>query len=766
MALYKKKDGKILEIPDDVPETRRNEILREEGIGPRTGAINVQPRKSPVLTDEQKEVQKRVKFERHADRLPGNSTLRDVATLGRKGILGSYSDEVTGALSSPIGAVKGLFNGKGFVEGGKSEYRMARDTERELQRSASAESPTLGTIAEVGGSLGPGGIAENLIARAAPRVASAVSRVAPRAALGVGGRVAARAAGSPTGRLAARAAQSPLGQAVRSGAIGGAINAGGENQDLSRLPGDLLHGAQVGAIAGGAMGALGKAGTHIYDRFKANAPENVENRAYSAIGKLLDRTGPEGSRVARRARAAATGDDAGAIAAEQVEKRIGRATAQGVDEIVADQSPSLRGLYGGVARNTGLDVANDIGLRSEARQAARQEKFVPNVTANAGEADAVAREVAIQQARKEAGSRDYNDEVMKKPFVWNDKIQDIMQGPNSSDDIQSGLRNAAKIIKNTYDKNDKLMDPKALGWDFNEAGDVVFKRVPNMESFDILKKGFDEDIGTAIRAGHMDAARRKSKTLTLIKDRIGENNPGWIKALSNQRDQYQKLEALDQGTKVLGRLKNGEAREVLSEIKNLPAHKQQEYKLGIIDALTRKDKDANPFLQWDNVYRSPEQKKVMEFAFGGKEEAQKFNRWVRRERNAGHTDTAGNTKQGSISSQALLAAQDGGGQSGPLLSALKGYAYGGSTGGWAGFVRGGANMVRGTTDDAQELMGRLLMSKGEHKGEKISEGIRRVGKRVAAREARRTERLKTYARGGQQLVSGAVASKSYGDDDE
>lgn len=156
----------------------------------------------------------------------------------------------------------------------------------------------------------------------------------------------------------------------------------------------------------------------------------------------------------------------------------------------------------------------------------------------------------------------------------------------------------------------------------------------------------------------------------------------------------------------------------------------------------------------------------MEWAFGSPKDLARFNRWVRRERNAAATDVAGNTKVGSITSNAMLASEATDIKSNPLMEAFKGYAFGGTPGGVAGFVRGMSNKLRGRTDDVQEIMARLLMSKGSVDGERISEGIRRTGSRVAKREADRKAVLRQIGRGTGPLLSSAVATRKMEDDEE
>jgi hypothetical protein len=760
MGLYTDSTGKkTIEIPDDVAPARRQEIIKQRGLKP------LDAKGTGYVSPHQKEVDRRFKKLQELEkksplRSKLTETSNDLAQGTAGGVFSSFNDEASGLVSGAMGALRG----RNPVE----EYRIGRDVERRLTQQARERSPVASTVGEIAGA-----VAQPTEAITAPlgKVAGLVGKVSPRAAR------AAKAAklAVADSRVGTALARSPLARAVGTGAGQGALNAAGENENLANLPGDVVRGSIAGGAGAAVFAGATRAGQAGLDFLRAGTPERVEETAYGTIGRMLDRRGPRGARAARRAAENAgmrAGQDVvpGEMAAQQAEKTLGRAAAQGNDEILADLSPSLRGTYGGIARNTELDVANDIGKLSESRLDARGPNFMGKLEDNVGTADATSRQVEIAQAKKAAGARDYNDTVMKKPFVWSDDIEDITVGANASDDMRQGLKEAARIIRNTHDDNGKLMDPTALGWRFNEAGDVMYMKVPNMESFDLVKRGFDTRISEALAAGRNDEARRVSKTLNMLKERIGNNNPDYLKALANQRDLFQKQEAVEKGQELMQRLQGNRpgrgARELLHELRALPANQQMDYRLGVVDAMTRLDSKQNPLATWQNMTRSPEQKKVMEWVFGDKAELEKFNRWVRRERNSAATDIAGNTKAGSISSNALLAAEGADVKTNPLFNAFKGYAFGGPIGGISGAAMAFSNKLRGRTGDVQELMGQMLMSKGSVGGEKISEGIRRTGKRVAAREAKQAKTLKGVAKGSQQLFSGFGSTKAYGTEEE
>lgn len=155
-------------------------------------------------------------------------TLRDATTGAVKGLTSGFSDELYGALQTPIrmtvNAVKGIDEGKSLGERISGAYESGLNFERGQQKEASQRSPIASTGGEIGGGLALG------------------------AQLG-GGPVLAGATTSPT---VARAAT----EAAKQGAAYGAAYGFGTGEGTEDRLSNAMYGGATGALTGGVLGAV------------------------------------------------------------------------------------------------------------------------------------------------------------------------------------------------------------------------------------------------------------------------------------------------------------------------------------------------------------------------------------------------------------------------------------------------------------------------------------------------------------------------------
>lgn len=690
----------VLELPNG------EYAMVDDGASPqaiaRIMAANRTKKKAPAtkpLTGEAAEVQKRVN-QVHAMQNSNPLSRVSGATGGytdraMEGLLSSFGGEFSGLLS---GGTKGVYNAvknRDLHEIGK-EYRVSRDTHDKLLQDSEGAG---GTAAEIAGAL-----------------------VNP---LGTGTKVLGLAGeGSRLAKLGLKLDKAPaLVQAAVAGGNQGAINALGSADSTDDVLGTIANGYGAGAIGGLAFGGLVHGGRRIKQIFADRGADAAERTAYSRIAAML-----EGNKVTP----------------ERAARELAVTNARGGDGMVMDLSPGLRAQAGAIARKPNIPSSNELISRGDARIANRPELFeneIRRAIAPKTGQDADARMGSVRGAQRAAGKADY-EAVLDKPFVWNDQLQDFVH--NAPPITRAAMRDAVKLVEN------ERIDPTSIGFKFVGDGDVGFEKVPSMRVFDYMKRSFDQHIGTALRAGDRNTARVLSGELDTLKAGIAKSNPEYQDVLDKQRDYFQKTTAVETGLDVIKRMRR-EPKKVLKELRALEPQHQDDARTGIVDAIVGlRSSNADPVKFMRTVMRSPEQRSVLEFAFNGRGNLSRFERWMNRELRATRADVLTAPGRQSETNRFDQADESLKGNMGGLMQdALRGFAFGGPAGATAAGVRKFHDLRTGTGEAAMDEIAKILMSNGAD----LPKGVSAAKQYQARRKAANTKAAIAAGKAGQQVFT-------------
>lgn len=350
------------------------------------------------------------------------------------GVTFGFADEIAAGL----GAATGI--------GGKfGDYGGNLAAQRGQDKAFEAQYPAAATTAQVGGGI--------------------LGAVGAGKLVGAAGRAIQGAEASPqiVKNVVTAAENTPqLAKYAGGGAVAGGLSgAGFADGDLE----DRAIGAATGGVIGGALGTV-----------LPVAVSGVGKVVGAATRPVTDRIGQGPARVADRKVAQAFERDG-----KTVDEVSARLRTLGPEATIADAA----------GENTaGLleTVANQPGTGRQMAQRVLQQR---QKGAGGRIQDAAARELGdggfyqtlddLNAARKEAAAPLY-DEAYKQKFMWNDDIERLITRPSMKQALSRAHRIAAEEGR----------DPTGLGLGMNEAGDVVFTKVPSMQTLDYVKRGLDD----------------------------------------------------------------------------------------------------------------------------------------------------------------------------------------------------------------------------------------------------------------------------------
>lgn len=705
MPIVQTKNGEWVNVPAGTTPERISQITG--GNAPPATPSRAARRSAPVSARDA-EVRKRADAIQKRD----SGALSDTAHGFRSGLLMGFGDELAGGLSASVnsvGNVFGLGNGKSFGD----EYATARDTERLLDRRAKESSPVLNTIGELGGAVAtPIGAGARLLTGAG-KAAGAVGLTRAAGALAKGGARVAKAG--------------PIAKAVLTGANQGALNAAGNATDMQNVPAAIGEGALIGGGLGGVFGGVAKLGS-------AGAAA-LRDRGAGAANRVA--FGKAGERI-RQARTTPA----------EVEAEMAASQAGGVDARFMDTSPGTRADAAYYSRKPNLDASNDLKGVSEERMMGRGSNLVSHIEQHADippggtDSDALIEKIVAQ--RKAQGKADYAvGGALDAPVNWSDDLDKFWA--EAPKDTRATMLRARSEIEGRRGDPDAYITPSG------PDGEMTI--VPSMRTFDYLKRGFDGEIGAAKTSGDMPKVQRLQSELSEFKRLFGEANPNdeYAQLLLRQRTGFERQSATEASQGYLQRLTSGRAgaREVLKEITSLKPHQVQDARTGILDGLLNIDAKANPLNTFRALTRTPQQRKVLEFAFGGEKQLADFTTYLNREIKAAGADGMVSGPQ-SITSAVQLAGDAPDETVGNIFNqVLRGYAFGGLPGAASGAFRQFGNLASGMGSHAQEAYGSLLAGNGEGLARGV-ESARQFGLKRAEGVTRRSRRA---AKAGQQLYT-------------
>jgi hypothetical protein len=158
------------------------------------------------------------------------------------------------------------------------------------------------------------------------------------------------------------------------------------------------------------------------------------------------------------------------------------------------------------------------------------------------------------------------------------EVANMMRRPS----MKKGMQNAARIIQ------EEGGDMGALDLAFNEAGDVVFTRVPSWRTLDYVKRGLDDVVesyrdsttGRLVLDGYGYAAQG---TRAAFRDIIKRENPEYAQALNAWAGPSQLIDATKRGEGFL-RMR---PEEITRQMTGFTDGEREAFKLGAADALRK-----------------------------------------------------------------------------------------------------------------------------------------------------------------------------------
>lgn len=496
-------------------------------------------------------------------------------------------------------------------------------------------------------------------------VASTVAQIGGGlATLGGVGKVvsAAPSIGSAIGRGAATGAG--------YGAVGGFANGRG---GVGNRLGSTAIGAASGAILGAAIPAAGYVvGKGVQAARNMVGLQDPEKQAAMLVAKALERDGVHGP---IETGASLTG------------KPVALADLGGQNvRRLADQT----NVQGGPG-------AEKISRFLDQRQAEQAGRIVGDIKTNLSPSTdtyGLSDSLAAQARTKAAPLYDKAYGVGKAvpDEVWSENIGSLMGRPSMKQALGRAYRIAAEEGR----------DPKTLGFDFNDAGDVIFKdKVPTMQTLDYVKRGLD-DVLEGMRnpvTGKLvldESGRAINATRSAFREELKTLNPDYADALQAYAGPTQQRNAVALGRDFM----KLDPEQISAQVSRMSADEQQAFKVGAARALQDKiEKVKGLGDATKHIFNDTRIKGQIKTAFGDEGYAA-FERAMGAERTMADTRAfvGGNSRTAQRLSDSADTAQQ----------VAEDFLRGGKTGVLSGFVNKAISRGRGINDATGSSLADLL----------------------------------------------------------
>lgn len=547
---------------------------------------------------------------------------------------------------------------------------------------------------------------ERSLAREAPAVNALATGV------GIAGNIA-----MPTRTLAGATS---LGQATRmaakQGGISGFIGGVGASDGPTE---ERLASGGIGAAGGAALGAaLPVAGRVIGQTYRG--VRNLAGKGPSGVAPKLIAEALEADGLTPRA--------AGEI--------VDAAQARGVPLALSDVGDNVRGMAASVGRQPGPSrtIVRDMAV---GRQEAQADRLVGAVTRDLGPVANIREtgEQLIQQARTTAAP--LYEAAYARPAPVNKALDTLLDRPS----MRQAMNRAAKIAA------EEGRDPRALGFDLNDLGEVAYVRKPSWQTLDYIKRGLDDVIESSRDAvtGRLKldeglrAVNNTQRQFLTVLDRL---NPDYAAARAAYAGPAKLRTAMEKGKKALTR----PADEIAAMTRDLTEAEAEQFRLGIRAAMVDMIENKGDYADKVNaLVGTPKKRAVLNRLFGGRGDFDRFLQTLGDERRAQLTygAVAGNSATaGRLADDAIT------GNSG-LVDAAGDAVLSGS-GGWGGLL----SAVRRAVSEAR---GNRVGKLGEEVRGQLAAALSETDPEVLRRALREANRARAAARAGSH-VQGAVAT--------
>lgn len=465
-----------------------------------------------------------------------------------------------------------------------------------------------------------------------------------------------------------------------AGGMGGAGVAKGL-QVAPTLLGRMGQGAKAGAATGGVGGfgygegvdslssaAVGAAGGAVIGGAVPPVIEVIGNRA-AGLKRMVGRD-PE---LPRRMVADAIQSDG--MTPKAAGAMMDDAATRGSPMMLADTGENTRGLLASVSRHPG--PARRLGKEATIeRQKASAERISEAVVRDLGPTANINElgEALIERAR--TASAPFYQKFESAPGASVVKLDDLATRPA----FQKALKKAVDLSR------EEGVDPTALGFRFNDAGEMILDREAiSWRSMDYIKRALDDVIeankdqrGQLTQLGRAAYGTKKG-----LVARMDKANPAYAQARAAYAGPAAMRDAVEQGHKALSKSPD----DIMAEMKLLGEGEKEAYRLGVRKAvvdLVNSMKDGG-----DKVNRllgTPKSRAALSRIFGGGKEFQRFIQTLRDEEAMGLTYKAVNTGSPTAERMAADATTNDTGLAESALDAVVQGARGGSM--WSSLVAG------------------------------------------------------------------------------
>lgn len=274
------------------------------------------------------------------------------------------------------------------------------------------------------------------------------------------------------GRVGAAALPSRPGLGVIGAetAGGGLYGAGASNEDR-------LTGTAIGAVSSAVGNQIGQRVLSPVARgiFGSGAAQSVANAGRRVLGREPAFRPPTPSRAENMV--LKVGEDQ---TVDQIRGTLDDAVRLGLPMSLADANPQLRMLAGSASRLS-PKVREQFEPMLGRRARGQGERAIDAITRDLGPGTNMieARNALRQQARSD--SEPFYREAFSRSAPVDPEIQGMLNTPAGRD----ALNRAVSIARN------EGVDPNGLGFDLNDAGEVVGIRAPTFETLHMVKRGLD-----------------------------------------------------------------------------------------------------------------------------------------------------------------------------------------------------------------------------------------------------------------------------------
>lgn len=411
--------------------------------------------------------------------------------------------------------------------------------------------------------------------------------------------------GAMAGGPAIKAMQrmNPIAAGAITGAGAGAVAGFGTGEGLENRAMGAVGGGIAGGLLGAAIPTIGMTARKAWQTFKQSA----------GLGN------PEAASL-RRVLKAMEDDGLSPIEAAQ---RLDDLRGMGKPGVLADAGENLQSLGAFVAKQPGEGrrVATDF---INTRQAGQTDRLLDDVKRFISPNGDFYGNLHNLMAHRASVAAPLYEKAYAKDFVWNDDLAKLMERPS----MKGALARAHRIA------SEEGRDPRGLGMDFNETGDVVFTKVPSMQTLDYVKRGID-DVLEQFRdkvTGKLrldESGRAINTTKQAFLEQIDRINPDYAVARAAFSGPSQSIEAMRMGRNVF-RAKDAE--QVATEIGRLSEGDKEFYKIGVAraiqDLMDAKTEGTNKAAA---LLGTPKKEKVLSNLFGGEDAYEEFKNAVEAE---------------------------------------------------------------------------------------------------------------------------------------